>query len=166
MKKKLKDAGQLASIQTEGDDNRIWVRIALVKASKRKEKDKKKLETARPVFVAHYPGEPYFYSTGNLSDVLQSALVACLGSEEAIQLDLSGKCLTSLRNLRLGKDAREGEARQEARTAPDRFSVLNKETEAEVGQTSHPKLETVSRIICVFIFTCHLFTQYQYILLR
>ena len=136
----------MAAIQTEGVDNRIWVRTASVKASKNKEKDKKKLENTRPAFIVHYPGEPYFYSTGNLSEVLQSALVACLGCEEARKLELSGKCLTSLRNLRLGKDARDGQARQEGRTVPDRFSVLNKEAEAGAEQTSHPKLETVTRV--------------------
>ena len=101
----------MASIQTEADGSRVWARVTAVKTSKDKNKDRKKLEEkTRPSYLVYYPGEPYLY-TNNMADTVISALVSGLGCEYSSELELSGKCVASLRNLRLGRDARDAEMR-------------------------------------------------------
>ena len=135
--------GYLAAIQTEGDASRVWVRVASVKTSKNKYKDRKKLEKVRPSYVVYYPGEPYLYTITHMADIVISALVSGIGCPSSRKLELSGKCVASLRNLRLGRDARKGEMRlAEDRNLTDRFSVFNKEMEAPREQDL-PKLEKV-----------------------
>ena len=135
----------MASIQTEADGSRVWARVTAVKTSKDKYKDRKKLEKTRPSYLVYYPGEPYLYTITHMADIVISALVSGLGCESSRKLELSGKCVASLRNLRLGRDARDDEMRPaENRKHADRFSVFNQEMEAAPEQTDHPKLERVS----------------------
>ena len=136
--------GYMAAIQTEGDGSRVWARVTTVKTSKDKYKDRKKLEKTRPSYLVYYPGEPYLYTITHMADIVISALVSGLGCESSRKLELSGKCVASLRNLRLGRDARDDEMRPaENRKHADRFSVFNQEMEAAPEQTDHPKLERV-----------------------
>ena len=136
--------GFQASIQTEGDGSRVWARVTAVKTSKDKYKDRKKLEKTRPSYVVYYPGEPYLYTITHMADIVISALVSGLGCEGSRKLELLGKCVASLRSLRLGRDARDEEMRPvEDKKHADRFSVFNQELEEALAQTDHPKLERV-----------------------
>jgi len=144
LKAEMLKKGYLAAIQTEGDASRVWVRVASVKTSKDKYKDRKKLEKVRPSYVVYYPGEPYLYTITHMADIVISALVSGIGCPSSRKLELSGKCVASLRTLRLGRDARKGEMRlAQDRNLNDRFSVFNKEMEAAREQDL-PKLERVT----------------------
>ena len=143
LKAEMMKKGYVAAIQTEADASRVWVRVASVKTSKDKYKDRKKLEKVRPSYVVYYPGEPYLYTITHMADIVISALVSGIGCPSSRKLELSGKSVASLRNLRLGRDARKGEMRlAEDRNLTDRFSVFNKEMEAPREQDL-PKLEKV-----------------------
>ena len=111
LKAEMSKKGFLASIQTEADGSRVWARVTAVKTSKDKYKDRKKLEKARTSYLVYYPGEPYLYTITHMADTVISALVSGLGCENSRKLELSGKCVASLRNLRLGRDARDAEMR-------------------------------------------------------
>jgi len=157
LKGEMKKLGFEADVQTEADSSRIWVRVTSTKTSKDKYKDRKKLEKARATFLVHYPGEPYIYSSANLSESLKASLITSFDCDDSRKLELSGKCVASLRTLRLGRDARDLEAGQgvsqasqvvqevsQASQVPGRFSVLQHQTEAELGMVHHPRLESVT----------------------
>ena len=138
----MSEKGFLASIQTEGADSRVWVRLTSVKTSKDKHKDRKKLEKARASYVAYYPGEPYLYTITHMDDIIVSALVSGLGCRGSKKLELSGKSVASLRSLRLGRDARDDEMKSGTETNhTNRFSVFNKNLEAAPEHGNYPKLE-------------------------
>ena len=145
LKAEMSKKGFLASIQTEADGSRVWARVTAVKTSKDKNKDRKKLEEkTRPSYLVYYPGEPYLYTITHMADTVISALVSGLGCENSSELELSGKCVASLRNLRLGRDARDDEMRPvDDRKHTNRFSVFNQESEAAQDQANVPKLERV-----------------------
>ena len=154
LKSELKKKGYLAAIQTEGDGSRVWARVTSVKTSKDKYKDRKKLEKVRPSYVVYYPGEPYLYTITYMADTVISALVSGLGCQSSRKLELSGKCVASLRNLRLGRDARKDELRQTENREfidTDRFSVFNKEKEPPREQVDYPKLDTVGFPLLMYI---------------
>ena len=69
-------------------------------------KTSQKLEKSLGKFVVYYPGEPYFYATKSIHDVVRTALSSCLGCEGVRPIQLHGKEIASLRRLRLGRDAR------------------------------------------------------------
>lgn len=145
LKAEMLKKGYLASIQTEGDGSRVWARVTAAKTTKDKYKDRKKLEKTRPSYLVYYPGEPYLYTITRMADSVISALVSGLGCENSRKLELSGKCVASLRTLRLGRDARDDEMRSaEDRKLSNRFSVFNQAMEAALDQADHPKLERVT----------------------
>ena len=69
-------------------------------------KTSQKLEKSPAKYVVYYPGEPYFYATKSIHDVIRTALSSCLGCEGVRPIQLHGKEIASLRRLRLGRDAR------------------------------------------------------------
>lgn len=75
-----------------------------------------KLERTIAKFVVYYPGEPYFYASKGIPDLVRTALSSCLGCEGVRPIQLHGKEIASLRRLRLGRDAR---ARDTANTKTD-----------------------------------------------
>ena len=97
------------------------------KKSKNRTKDNQMLEKGQGKFIVYYPGESYLYSTKSDDNVLK-ALTECLGSSDYSQLELSGKSISSLRKIRLGRDARDGPSRK-AVADVDRFSVVNHQDE-------------------------------------
>ena len=143
LKLELKTAGYLENVQTEVDNDRIWMRVAITKRSKDKFKDKARLEKAKAVFIVYYPGEPYFYAVKSISDVITDALVSALGCQGQRRIDLTGKSVGSLRRIRLGRDARDGPS-VKARTNQDRFSVFDDRDHLDQEPPSHPKLDAVT----------------------
>ena len=99
LKSALKEIGFACGVQTEVEENRIWFRITTSRKTKDRKKDMDKVFKARPTFVIHYPGEPYFYSVLNLPDHLANALATCMGCRDSKQIPLTGRCVESLRRL-------------------------------------------------------------------
>jgi len=143
LKLELKTAGYLENVQTEVDNDRIWMRVAITKRSKDKIKDKARLEKSKAVFLVYYPGEAYFYAVKSVSDVVTDALVSALGCQGQRRIDLTGKSVASLRRIRLGRDARDGPS-SKARTNHDRFSVFDDRDQLDQEQVSHPVLDAVT----------------------
>ena len=106
----------------ESRNDRIWLRVAAVKVSKNRARDRVKLERARPSFLVHFPGEPYFYAGAGLREEVGEAVAGVLGCQGWERLPLDGHQVDSLRRMRLGRDARDGPVR--ARPGKDaRFGV-------------------------------------------
>ena len=109
LKKEIKAQDYLASVQADVDSDRIWLRVVAVKKTKNRVKDNQSLEKASPVYIAYYPGEPYYYMTGRRSgEVIRQAMVTALGCQGDRLLSLEGKSVSSLRMMRLGRDGRDG----------------------------------------------------------
>ena len=119
LKAELKQAGLHSGVQTEVDGGRIWFRVTCTKWTRDRWTDDRKLEAAAPLFLAYYPGEPYFYTKSSAKEAVRAALVTVLGCAGARQLQLSGRDVGSLRRLRQGRDARDGPVRY-ASAAGDR----------------------------------------------
>ena len=120
LKAELKQAGLHSGVQTEVDGGRIWFRVTCTKWTRDRWTDDRKLEAAAPLFLAYYPGEPYFYTKSSAKEAVRAALVTVLGCAGARQLQLSGRDVGSLRRLRQGRDARDGPVRY-ASAAGDRY---------------------------------------------
>ena len=99
-----------------------------------------KVYKGKPTLVVYYPGEPYFYSMPNMMAHLSSSLSRCLDSKE---LPLEGRCLPSLRRLRLGRDGRDG-PRVKARADMDRYAVVGTGWEEMAVNDQQPKLDKVT----------------------
>ena len=123
LKMVLKEMGLVVGVQTEAEEDRIWFRISTTKKTKDRIKDMEKVHKAKPTLVVYYPGEPYFYSVPNMMEVLSSSLARCLGCMGSQELPLAGRCVASLRRLRLGRDGRDGPT-DKARLDMDRFTVV------------------------------------------
>jgi len=145
LKKEIKSMGFAASVQTEVDNNRIWFRIAFVKKLKDRIKTSQKLEKSPGKFVVYYPGEPYFYATKSIHDVVRTALSSCLGCERVRPIQLHGKEIASLRRLRLGRDARARDT-SSAKTEDHRFTVFDQTSRInkDMEETSHPILDKMT----------------------
>ena len=133
MKTSLKELQLVPDVQAESQNDRIWLRVATVKLTKNRNKDKTKLEAARPGYLAYYPGEPYFYAASGLRESVGAALSASLGCGGWEQLKLQGRHVDSLRRMRLGRDRRDGPVRQ----LPGRQRFLlagGEQGEAALGQ--------------------------------
>jgi len=142
LKSSLKELGVLAGVQTEAEEDRIWFRITTTRKTKDRAKDNERLYKAKPTLVVYYPGEPYFYSVLNMSEDLSMALAMCMGSKESKELPLTGRCVTSLRRLRLGRDGRDGPTHK-AKMDKERFTVLGVQQE-ESHKEEQPKLDKVT----------------------
>lgn len=79
--------------------------------SKNRARDRGKLERARPSFLVHFPGEPYFYAGAGLREEVGEAVAGVLGCQGWERLPLDGRHVDSLRRMRLGRDARDGPVR-------------------------------------------------------
>jgi hypothetical protein len=134
MKTALKARSMSSSVQAETRDDRIWLRVAMIKRTKNKLNDLVKLETAPVSLVVYFPGEPYFYSAPGLEAELGEALCACLGCDGWEQHNLSGRLVDNLR-MQLGRDVRGG-----AVTAKPNGNSLSKPGPASVSKsaTEHP----------------------------
>jgi len=143
LKSEIKNLGQICSIQTEVDSNRIMISVAATKKLKDRMKTQQMLEKSPTKFIAYYPGEPYLYFGSSNTNHIQSALASCLGCEEMVPLDLKGKCISSLRKIRLGRDAKDDPKLRDGLNL-DRFSVLQTETQPVDHQENYPILESVS----------------------
>jgi len=145
LKTALKELGLVAGVQTEAEEDRIWFRITTVRKTKDRSKDMEKLYKAKPTLVVYYPGEPYMYSVLNLTEDLQMSLARCVGAKESKELPLTGRCVASLRRLRLGRDGREGPT-DKARLGKERFTVVGREQEEGESQEEEeqPKLDKVT----------------------
>ena len=122
LKARLKAMSLLPDVQVEAREDRIWLRIALVKLTKNRSKDKTKLEVARPAYLVYFPGEPYFYGVPGIRDDIGTALAGCLGCGGWEPLPLEGRHVDGLRRMRLGRDARDGPVR--AKQSRDRFGMV------------------------------------------
>jgi len=142
LKSELKNHGQICSIQTEVDANRIMISVAATRKLKDRLKGQEILEKSPTKFIAYYPGEPYLYIGSHFTNHIQSALASCLGCEEIVPLDLKGKCISSLRKIRLGRDAKDDPKLRDG-LHMDRFSVLQTETQP-ADQVNYPILESVT----------------------
>ena len=143
IKREIKNQDYVASVQAEVDTNRIWFRVATVKKTKDRVKDSKKLDTSAPVYIAYYPGEPYYYSStsaGPKLQVISQAVVSALGCGGERLLQLSGKNVSSLRKMRLGRDARDGPS-SKSRPEQGRFNIFNTESQVEETLPLLDKLE-------------------------
>jgi len=150
LKKELKQVGLAAAVQTEVDQEkkRIWFRVTYTKRSGNKEKDKNQLNKGRPILVIYYPGEPYFYSTPKVTDVLGAAIAACLKCGNFLSQPLTGRCVDSLRKLRLGRDGRDGPTHK-AVINTDRFAIVSTGVEEisrseDTSVQKHPQLNKVT----------------------
>lgn len=111
LKKEIKTQDYLANVQADVDSNRIWMRVTTARKTKNRVKDKQKLENASPMYIAYYPGEPYYYMAGGVkagAEATRQAMVTALGCQGDRMLALEGKSVTSLRMMRLGRDGRDG----------------------------------------------------------
>jgi hypothetical protein len=121
LRHKLKDAKLLSDVQIEVREDRMWLRLAVVRLTKNKKISKKKLEGSRPVFMVYFPGEPYFYAGPGLREEVGQAMADSLNCGGWEALPLEGHHVESLRRMRLGRDARDGPVR--ARPGPERFQL-------------------------------------------
>ena len=128
IKTRLRAMSLLPDVQVEAREDRIWLRIALVKLTKNRSKDKSKLEAARPAYLVYFPGEPYFYGVPSLREDIGTALAGCLGCGGWEALPLEGKHVDGLRRMRLGRDARDGPVK--AKQSRDRFGMVGGAAEA------------------------------------
>jgi len=100
----FKPKGLIGSVQAEADASKIWFSVSFTKQSKDRAKDRGRLQRSKFFYIVHYPGEPYFYSTGSkLPRELGEAVTHCFDSSAYITVPLSGKYLDSLRELRLSR---------------------------------------------------------------
>jgi len=142
LKTELKELGVMAGVQTEAEEDRIWFRITTTRKTKNRAKDMERLYKAKPTLVVYYPGEPYYYSAQNLADDLTLSLARCVGAKESKELPLTGRCVASLRRLRLGRDGRYGPT-DKARLDNERFTVMGRD-EGESQKEELPKLDKVT----------------------
>ena len=86
----------------------VMLRIATTNKTKNKEKDRFRLLTAKPTFLAYFPREDYFYAnSANPNEEHCEALVASLKCTAYEGIPLNGKHLESLRQLRCHRDEPE-----------------------------------------------------------
>ena len=128
IKSRLKAMSFLPDVQVEAKEDRIWLRIALVKLTKNRDKDRSKLEVARPSYLVYFPGEPYFYGVPGIREEIGTALAGCLGCGGWEPLPLEGQHVDGLRRMRLGRDARDGPVK--AKQSRDRFGMVGGAAEA------------------------------------
>ena len=143
LKTALKEIGLVAGVQTEAEEDRIWFRITTTRKTKDRMKDMERVYKAKPTLVVYYPGEPYFYSVPNMMADLSSSLSRCLGCKDSKELPLGGRCVASLRRLRLGRDGRDGPT-DKARLDMDRFTVVGTGEEGMAVSDQQPKLDKVT----------------------
>ena len=115
MKNRLKDGGLLPDVQTETQEDGIWLRVAQVKVTRSKTADRGRLEKARPVYLVYYPGEPYFYCCSELREELGAALAACLECSGSEQLPLQVTAISIVSLCHSPGPARGEPAEDEAR---------------------------------------------------
>jgi len=139
----LKEMGLVVGVQTEAEEDRIWFRVSTTKKTKDRIKDMERVHKAKPTLIVYYPGEPYFYSVPNMMEVLSSSLARCLGCLGSQELPLAGKCVASLRRLRLGRDGRDGPT-DKARLDMDRFTVVGRQEQDVAMKENQPKLDKVT----------------------
>ena len=135
----------MASVQAEVDTNRIFFRVNAVKKTKNRVNDSKKLDSAAPAYITYYPGEPYYYSSGGAGvklEVINRAVVSALGCGDQRLLQLSGKSVSSLRMMRLSRDARDGPS-SKSRPEQDRFGIFKTGEGEEEAEESHPIMDKV-----------------------
>jgi len=136
----FKPKGLIGSVQAEADASKIWFSVSFTKQSKDRAKDRSRLQRSKFFYIVHYPGEPYFYSTGSkLPQELGEAVTQCFDSSAYVTIPLSGKYLDSLRELRLSRGV--GMDPLVAVPGRERFNIFQ--------QTSHnkrvfPKLDHVT----------------------
>ena len=82
-----------------------------------------------------------FYGS-DLFPELSERMVRCVGARESKELPLTGRCVASLRRLRLGRDGRDGPT-DKARMDRERFTVMGRD-EGESQQEEMPKLDKVT----------------------
>jgi len=144
LKKQLKEAGLVSNVQTEAWDDSIWFRVAAVKKTKNRVRDQERLERGRSHQLVYYPGEPYLYSAISLSSEMASAVARCVGAEGWEALPLTGRCVSSLRRLRLARDAREGPG-SKAKLCGERFAIVAREEDMEV-EVAVPAIAAAPRL--------------------